>query len=116
MVLNQTQKTCLADSAEAANSVFKRMKGLIGRSAEEFIPGKALWIIPTEGIHTFGMRFAIDAAYLDSRGKVLRMYQALPPRRFAAVIFSAASVLELPAGTLARTHTEVGDILEFKAH
>jgi uncharacterized protein len=115
VVFNQTQKTCLADSAESACSVFKRMKGLIGRSVEEFAPGKALWIVPTEGIHTFGMRFAIDVAYLDSKGKVLRLYHVLPPRRFAAIIFTAASVLELPAGTLARTHTEVGDILEFQA-
>ena len=51
------------------DSVLKRMKGLIGRSAEEFVAGKALWIVPSEGIHTFGMRFPIDAAYLDSKGK-----------------------------------------------
>ena len=91
------------------------MKGLIGRSAEEFVAGKALWIVPSEGIHTFGMRFPIDAVYLDSKGKVLKLYHELAPYRFAAVMLKARSVLELPPGTLARTGTQVGDILEFQA-
>ena len=115
MVLNRTRDVGLADAAEAARSVLKRMKGLIGRSAEEFIPGKAIWLVPSEGIHTFCMSFPIDAAYLDSKGKVLKMYHSLAPYRFAAVMLKARSVLELTSGTLARTGTQVGDILEFQA-
>ncbi len=61
------------------------------------------------------MRFPIDAAYLDSKGKVLKMYHRLAPHRFAAVMLRARSVLELPPGTLERTGTQVGDILEFRA-
>ena len=90
------------------------MKGLIGRSAEQFAAGKALWIIPSEGIHTFGMRFPIDAAYLDSQGRVIKVYHELAPYRLAAVDFKAGSVLELPPGILTQTHTEIGDILEFQ--
>jgi uncharacterized membrane protein (UPF0127 family) len=89
------------------------MKGLIGRAAREFDPGNALWIVPSDGIHTFGMRFPIDAVYLDSRGRILKLYHRLRPFRIAALMPSAKSVLELPAGTLIRTHTEVGDVLEF---
>jgi uncharacterized protein len=114
VVFNRTRNVCLADAAAAAHSVIKRMKGLIGRSAESFVAGKALWIVPSEGIHTFGMRFPIDAAYLDSKGKVLKLYHELAPYRFAAVKLKARSVLELPPGTLARTGTQVGDILEFQ--
>jgi uncharacterized membrane protein (UPF0127 family) len=114
VVFNRTRDVGLADAAERARSVLKRMKGLIGRSAGEFIPGKALWIVPSEGIHTFGMRFPIDAAYLDSKGKVLKLYHELAPYRIAAVMFKARSVLELPPGTLVRTGTQVGDILEFQ--
>jgi uncharacterized protein len=114
IVFNQTRGICLADETESARSFFKRIKGLIGRSANQFVAGKALWIVPSEGIHTFGMRFSIDAAYLDSHGRVLKLYHELAPYRLAAVLLKARSVLELPSGVLAQTHTEVGDILEFR--
>ena len=114
VVYNRTRDICLADAVEPARSVLKRMKGLIGRSAEGFLGGKAFWIVPSEGIHTFGMRFPIDAVYLDTNGKALRIYHELAPYRFAAVMLKARSVLELPPGTLARTGTQVGDILEFQ--
>ena len=68
VVFNRTRNTCLADEAESAHSIFKRMKGLIGRSEVEFVPGQALWLVPSDGIHTIGMRFPIDAVYLDSKG------------------------------------------------
>ncbi len=89
------------------------MKGLIGRSLQEFEQGSALWIIPSDGIHTFGMRFPIDVAYLDAERRIIRLYHRLPPFRIAALSFKAKSILELPPGTLAQTKTDVGDVLEF---
>jgi hypothetical protein len=89
------------------------MKGLMGRAPEHFPPGSGLWILPSNGIHTFGMRFPIDAAYLDSHRRVVRVYKRLVPSRIAALSFRAKSVLELPAGTLEAARTEVGDELEF---
>ncbi len=56
----------------------------------------------------------IDVAYLDSKGKVLRLYHELPPYRIGAVKYKARSVLELPSGTLVQTNTQVGDIIEFQ--
>lgn len=112
-VFNRTRNACLADAAESARTLFQRMKGLIGRPARLFPAGKGLWIIPSDGIHTFGMRFPIDAVYLDSSGKVLRLYHSLPPCRIGAIILKTRSVLELPPGILAKTHTEAGDVLEF---
>jgi uncharacterized membrane protein (UPF0127 family) len=90
------------------------MKGLLGCSLKEFAPGRGLWIRPSDGIHTIGMRFAIDAAYLDSKGKVIKLYHELPPFRIATISLRTRSVLELPPGTLEKTQTEVGDILEFQ--
>ena len=89
------------------------MKGLLGRSKEKFSAGNALWLVPANSIHTIGMSFPIDVAYLDKAGRVIRLYHSLPPFRVAAIKFKTHSILELPAGTLARTRTEVGDILEF---
>jgi uncharacterized membrane protein (UPF0127 family) len=59
------------------------------------------------------MRFPIDVAYLDAQGRILRIYHRLAPFRIAALSLKAKSVLELPPGTLARTDTNVGDVLEF---
>jgi uncharacterized protein len=114
VVFNRTRDNCLADDVKPARSIFTRMKGLIGRSSQEFIAGQALWLIPSDGIHTIGMRFPIDAVYLDCNGRVLKLYRELAPFRVAAIKLKARSVLELPPGTLARTHTEVGDLLEFR--
>lgn len=114
-VFNRTKSAWLAHNAEAADSIFKRIKGLIGRSEVTFGPGQAFWIKPSDGIHTLGMRFPIDAVYLDSEGRVIRLYHQLKPYRIAAIVLKAKSVLELPPGTLVRTGTVVGDLLEFQA-
>jgi hypothetical protein len=111
--LNRSRQNVLASECEAADSGWARMKGLLGRSKEEFLPGRGLWLVPANSIHTVGMSFPIDVAYLDKTGRVIRLYHSLPPFRVAAIKFKTRSILELPAGTLARTRTEVGDILEF---
>ena len=113
LVLNKTRKASLSSATEIAETVLERMRGLIGRRAREFPPGKGLWIVPSNWIHTFGMRFPIDAAYLDSKGRIVKLYHGLQPFRIAALNLKARSVLELPAGTLLAAHTEVGDLLEF---
>lgn len=113
VVLNKTRGVTLSSKAEVARSFPKRARGLIGRSLEEFSKGNALWIIPCDGIHTFGMTFPIDVAYLDAQGRILRVYHRLAPFRIAALSLKTESVLELPPGMLAQTNTEVGDILKF---
>lgn len=62
----------------------------------------------------FFMRFGIDALFIDRSGRVLRVAADLPPWRFAAAARGARDVLELPAGTAARTATQAGDELVFE--
>jgi uncharacterized membrane protein (UPF0127 family) len=100
----------IAASVEVADLVWKRMKGLLGRAKLE--PGKSLWIKPCKSIHTIGMRFPIDAAFLDRENLVIAVKENLPPNRLTGIHLSAVSVLELPAGTLAATDTRVNDLLE----
>jgi uncharacterized membrane protein (UPF0127 family) len=111
LAFNCTKQTLIASKVELADRAWLRMKGLIGRSASDFIPGNGLWIIPAEGIHTIGMSFPIDVAYLDSKDRVIRLYHQLAPMRIAAIKWKAKSVLELPAGMLLQSRTEVGDLL-----
>jgi len=113
-VCNRTKQTLLGDEVELAAGPWGRLKGLLGRQVKEFIQGKGILIVPSQGVHTLGMSFPIDAAYLDRDGRVIHVCHQLAPFRIAPLKLKSRSVLELPAGTLARTRTEVGDMLEVK--
>ncbi len=112
--LNRSRQALLASECEVADNGWERMRGLLGRSKRQFPAGKGLWLVPANSIHTIGMSFPIDVAYLNKAGRVIHMYHNLPPFRVAAIKFKTHSILELPAGTLARTRTEVGDTVEFR--
>src|SRR6266542_193731 len=82
-----------------ARDPFTRMKGLLGRRS--LPPGQGLLLQPAGSIHTFFMRFPIDAVFLDGDRRVLRVASGVRPWRAAAAKHSRA-VLELAAGDTAR--------------
>ena len=110
-VRNRSRGTALAEDVRLADTPRARLVGLLTETALE--SGEGLWIYPTQAIHTFGLRFPIDVAFLDRSRRVKRVYHRLVPYRWTRLVWSAQSVLELPVGVLARTGTEVGDELEF---
>jgi uncharacterized protein len=71
-----------------------------------------LWIKPCNSIHTFGMKFSIDALFLDKKWRVVGLAKDLRPNRVSRIYTRASSVIEFPAGTLAATDTAAGDQLE----
>jgi hypothetical protein len=70
---------------------------------------EAVWVVPSRGIHTFGLRFAIDVIYLDAQMRVLHVVENLGPLRIAPIRWQCASVLQLPQGSLSASGTQVGD-------
>jgi uncharacterized membrane protein (UPF0127 family) len=108
LVRNETRGCVLAEFAEIADDSAARRKGLLGRN--ELPQGHALWIVPCESVHTFGMRFTIDVLYLDRKKKVRKTRPCLRPWRVSMCLL-AHSVLELPAGTIEKTGTQPGDQL-----
>src|SRR5439155_12678067 len=50
----------------------------------------------------FGMRYAVDAVFLDERQRVVRALPDFAPGRVSPHVRDAESVLELPAGTVER--------------
>ena len=105
---NQTRNTVLAHAAEVADTSAKRRTGLLKH--ERLAPGEGLWIDPCESVHTFFMKFPIDLVYLDKHHKVRKARNAVRPWRLSACLL-AHSVLELPAGTVKQSGTQVGDEL-----
>ena len=112
-ITNQTRGTELASSALAARSFWSRLIGLLGRSRLE--AGQGLVLERSSSIHTVFMRFAIDAVYVDRSGRVIKTVSDLRPFRVSGVLRGGHSMIELPAGTIARTGTTAGDELHFEA-
>lgn len=109
-VVNVTRGTALATRAELALSGRKRARGLLGRTSLE--EGEGLVIRPCRGVHSFGMKFFIDVAYVSDAGVVVCVLAPLVPGKAGPVTWEAGWVVELPEGVLERTGTAVGDRLQ----
>ena len=110
--LNQSRNTILVEGGWVANTAWTRLRGLLGHNPLQ--PGEGLLLRGEKAIHTIGMGFAIDVLFLDREGLVRHSIPAMAPLRASPFIAAAADVLELPAGTIARTHTELGDRIELE--
>ena len=108
-VTNLTRGTVLADRAEIANNSAKRRTGLLKHMG--LMPGEGLWIVPSEGVHTFGMKFTIDVMYLNKKRQVLKLYPHMGKGK-VSLCLRAHSVVELPAGTIEESGTQKGDHLD----
>ena len=103
---NTSTNQLLADRVGVAATRAERAVGLLSRTSLE--PGEALWIVPSRGVHTWGMRFAIDVVALDEAGTVIDCVPNMGPWRLRLPRRGTAGVLELPAGTLAASGTHLG--------
>ncbi|MEX2184255.1 MAG: DUF192 domain-containing protein [Chloroflexota bacterium] len=108
----------LATSLEVADSLWAKFMGLMGRA--ELPDGAGLWLPDSNGIHMMFMRFPIDAVFVGrpaaGRGggarPVMALYRALRPWvGLVPLVRGAHGVLELPAGTIDATGTQVGDLV-----
>jgi hypothetical protein len=110
-IKNGRNGLCLAAAVTVADTLFARMKGLLGRKS--LPPGEAMWIKPCNWVHTLGMRFHLDLVFLDAGNTVAKTVEGIPPNRLSPFVPRARSVLELPAGTVSLTDTRAGDFIEF---
>jgi len=110
-IINRKNGLVLAHNAGLADTFFKRMKGLLGRAS--LPPGEGLIIRPCISVHTFGMKFSIDAVFFDGSNKAIAVLRGLVPSRTTRFYPSAAGVIELPSGTLDVSPVDPGDELEF---
>jgi hypothetical protein len=108
VIVNERTGCVLASNVEVANTSKARRKGLLGRDG--LASDAALVISRCNAVHTIGMRFPIDIAFVDSRGQVRKIVRDLPPWRMAVSPFASA-VIEFAAGALAPDVVSVGDRL-----
>jgi uncharacterized protein len=95
VTVTDAERGVVCDRCTVADRVLTRTRGLLGRS--ELSADEGLLLRPTPSIHTWFMRFPIDAVFLDRDLRVLAVRAELGPWRMAGQR-GARAVLELAAG------------------
>jgi uncharacterized membrane protein (UPF0127 family) len=108
-VYNQTRECFLCLGVTLADTIFARLKGLIGRLRLRLNEG--IWVVPSRGVHTLGVLFPLDLIYLDENHRVIHLIEHFPRFRIAPLRIQAASVLEMPTHTIYSSQTQPGDQL-----
>jgi uncharacterized membrane protein (UPF0127 family) len=106
---NISRQSFINLGVSAADTPLARLRGLLGRF--KLRSDEAIWVVPSRGIHTFGLLFHIDVIYLDAKCQVVHLIEHLGPLRIAPLRLRCASVLELPPGSIYKSGTQVGDRL-----
>lgn len=110
-VLNRTRGTSLGHRVAVADNFFSRLRGLLGRPNPE--EGEGLLILPSRGVHMYGMKYSLDVVLVDAKGQVVALYPELPPGARTRMHRTARAAVELPAGAIARSGTNEGDHIDW---
>ncbi len=108
-ILNTRTGLIVCERAAYAGSILQRMVGLLRH--QRLAPGEGLILPSCRSIHTWFMRFSIDAIFLDRAWRVAALQPGLTPWRFSPYVWGAWAVLEVESGTITRTQVAVGDQL-----
>ena len=93
--------------AREAGTFWRRLRGL--HDLPPLGATDALVLRPCRAVQTFGMRVAIDVAFVDATGRILRL-ETLEPGR-VAICPRARLAVEMAAGTAARLDLAPGHVL-----
>lgn len=111
---NVTREADLCPRCGIAHDLISRVRGLMFRAS---LPeDEGLWISPCPSIHMFNMKFALDAVFLTRELVVTDIVESIAPgKMYVAKDHKGKphSVVEVAAGTVARTGTQIGDTIEF---
>jgi uncharacterized protein len=111
-ITNKTKSTILAEHCAAADTFMSRFMGLMGKKS---LPaGHGLLITPCNSIHMLFMKFALDIVFIDKNNTVVQVIENIRPWKTSKIIWKAHNTLELPVGTVQKSGTQVGDVLEIR--
>ncbi len=108
MIINYEKNTILAYQEKTADKFFSRLKGLLG--TDHISCGDSLIIYPCNSVHTFGMNYPIDVLFVSEQHIILKLVTDMKPGK-VSYCPKSDYVIELPAGTVKKTNTELGDFL-----
>lgn len=111
-IYNTTRNTSIATACAEARSFLARLKGLMGHQGLQ--AGEGLLIDPCSSVHSYFMRFPIDVIFVDRTHTVVGLTPEMAPNRPYAGARRARYVIELPAGVIAASKTQIGDVLRIE--
>jgi len=106
-VYNQNSESFLSLKVIAADTMFARLRGLIGKL--RFRADEGLWIVPSKGTHTIGALSPADLIYLNEKQRVVHLVESLPTFHFGPLRADTATVLALRPHSIYSSQTQVGD-------
>ena len=114
--INKSRGTVLCARLEQAGGVTGKSRGLLGR--ERLEPGTGMlfeagWLEPFMCMHMMFMRFPIDIVFLDRENVVIRVNHHLKPWRFSSIVWRARRAMEIEAGAVSASSTQIGDEIAF---
>lgn len=107
-VIDKATGEVLAGRACLADRIFSRMKGLMFTNAMDDFD--ALIIRPCNSIHTWFMRYPIDAMFLNNECKIVKIKKGLRPWRITPIYFKATQVVEFACGKINSNLKEGGEV------
>lgn len=106
IALRTAEGRFIAHEVRIAHSLTARWCAL---SRERSLPTRAgLLLSPARGVHTLGMRFAVDVVFLSRQMRVLGLVSRVPPWRVLLAPRGTGRVLEIAAGQIAATGLKPG--------
>jgi len=106
MLVEEVGGRCLLARVWMADGPWERLRGLLGR--ESLGPQEAMLLEPCWLVHTFGMRYALDLAFVDATGRIRKLAYGVGPGRMAGSP-GARRTIESAAGVLAGLSLKIGD-------
>ena len=108
-VINKTRDSVLGSRVEIVDRWWSRVRGFLGRPQPDH--GVGLLLSPCRAVHMIGMRFPLDVVFVNRAGKVVATYPELEPGSRTRYHLRSEYALEMRAGTIRASGTEVDDVL-----
>jgi uncharacterized protein len=102
---------CLLSRVWMAEGAWERARGLLGR--QPLGPQEAMLLEPCWLVHTFGMAYALDLAFVDAAGRIRKLSYGVRPGRIAGSPGSRRTI-ECAAGVLAALALKVGERVQWR--
>jgi len=109
---DKTKRELIASEVVEAKNFFEKLFGLIIK--KKLKDNQGFLIKNCNSIHTFWMRYSIDAVFLNEENLVLSIFHKIKPFRVTPFIKNACCVLELLPGTAEKILLREGDLVIFQ--
>ena len=112
IIKNLTKKVIIGKNAKSCKSIFSKARGLMFSKKPKILifSFKKEKIIP---LHMFFVLFPIDILFLDKKERVIELKEGFRPFSYYKPKNKAMCVIELPAGTIKKTKTQIKDKISF---